>query len=121
MKVLLTPEQVETVERLWNAGEPLDRVCHGAGITRDLLVERRRPGEQLCHLPKRVRGMNSQSTRCGDPDQATIAGRAAAIRATWSETERLNRLAAPGADVGSWSGERFGCRRIPSRMPRRNW
>ena len=120
MKQLLSAEQIATVERLWAAGEPLDRVCHGAGITRDLLIERRRPGDQLSHLPKRPRGVNSQATRCGDPTPAEISERTAAIRANWSETERLNRIAAPGANVDTWVGERMGGRRVSTRIPR-NW
>ena len=121
MKQLLSPEQVETVERLWAAGEPLDRVCHGAGITRDMLIERRRPGDQLAHLAKRPRGVNSQATREADPDPATIAERAAAIRRGWSATEELNRRSGPGWPVGSFEGERVGGRHVSSRINRRTW
>lgn len=117
MKQLLSQEQIATVERLWAAGEPLDRVCHGAGITRDVLISRRR--DQLAHLSKRPRGVNSQATREPDPDPATIAERAAAIRRTWSPTEELNRRSGPGWPVDSFQGERQGGRVISTRP--RNW
>jgi len=121
VKVLLSPEQVATVERLWAAGVPLDGVCKGASITRDLLIERRRPGEQLAHLPKRPRGVNSRANLQPDPTPQEIAERCATIRATWTPAERLNRISAPGADVGSWVGERHGGRQVSTRMPRRIW
>jgi len=119
MKQWLTQEQVEKATRLWREGAPLDALCAACGFTRDVLISRRR--DQLAHLAKRPRGVNSQLNRSGDPTPAEIAERAATIRAGWSEVERLNRISAPGAAVGTWTGERHGGRRVSSRMPRRNW
>lgn len=121
MKQLLDPAQIALATRLWSDGVPLDGVCAALGIGRDVLIERRRPGDQLAHLGRRQRGVNSQATREPDPDPATIAARAAAIRATWSPVERLNRRAGPGALVDSWVGERKGGRGATFRMPRRTW
>jgi hypothetical protein len=85
------------------------------------LIERRRPGEQLHHLPKRPRGVNSHANISPDPTPQEIVERTAAIRATWSPVERLNRVAAPGASVDSWVGPRDGGRGATFRMPRRTW
>jgi hypothetical protein len=121
MKQLLSQEQVATVERLWSSGEPVTVICEAVGITRDTLIERRRPGEQLAHLGRRVRGVGPKNIGAPDPTPEEIRDRTAAIRATWSETERLNRISAPGANVDTWTGERTGGRGATFRMPRRSW
>jgi hypothetical protein len=120
MKQLLTPEQVEVATRLWSEGTSLDGLCAALKINRDVLVERRRPGDQLAHLQRRRAGQRLCGPRATVPSAEVIAQRAAEIRATWSETERLNRIAAPGANVGSWEGERHGGRHVSSRI-HRNW
>ena len=121
MKQLLSPEQVELATRLWGEGVPLDELCRSVGCNRDVLVERRRPGEQLAHLGRRVRGVGRKNPNAPDPTPEEIAARAAAIRSSWSPVERLNRLSGPGAAVGSWVGERHGGRGATFRMPRRTW
>lgn len=73
------------------------------------------------HLERRRRGVNSQATREPDPDPATIAERAVAIRATWPPVERLNRRAGPGALVDSWVVERKVGRGATFKMPRWTW
>jgi hypothetical protein len=121
MKRLLSAKQIELVERLWSSGEPVSAICAAVGINRDVLIERRRPGEQLAHLGHRVRGVGPKHSNRPDPTPDEIAERSAAIRSSWSETEQLNRLSAPGWPVGSFQGERTGGKRATMRMPRRNW
>ena len=120
MKQLLSQEQVATATRLWSEGTSLDGLCSALGINRDVLVERRRPGDQLAHLQRRRAGQRLRGPRAPMPTAKEIAERAAAVRATWSEVERLNRIAAPGANVG-FEGERFGGRHVPSKFNRRTW
>jgi hypothetical protein len=121
LKQLLSQEQVEVATRLWSEGVSLDGLCAALKINRDVLVERRRPGDQLQHLQRRKAGQRLRGPRVPVPSAEVIAERAAAVRATWSETERLNRIAAPGANIGSWEGERHGGRHVSSRINRRTW
>jgi hypothetical protein len=121
VKTLLSLEQVATVERLWSSGEPVSDICAAIGINRDVLIERRRPGEQLGHLPKRTRGVGPKNIGAPDPSPEEIAERAAAIRRRWSATEELNRRSGPGWPVGSFEGERVGGKRATMRVPRRTW
>jgi hypothetical protein len=121
MKQLLSPEQIATATRLWSEGASLDGLCSALGINRDVLVERRREGDQLAHLGRRRAGQRMRGPRATAPSPEVIKARAAEIRAGWSETERLNRIAAPGANVDSWTGERHGGRHVPSRINRRTW
>jgi hypothetical protein len=120
MKQLLTPEQIELATALWDRGESLDGLCRALKINRDVLVERRRPGDQLSHLQRRRAGQRLRGPRASAPTPDEIRQRAAAVRATWSEVERLNRIAAPGANVG-FEGERVGGRHVSTRVQRRYW
>lgn len=121
LKRRLTAAEVADAERLWKAGATLDRMCAELAITRDILTERRRPGDQLQHLARRPAGCRHLGPRRAPPSPAEIAARAAEIRAGWSEVERLNRWAGPGSPVGSWTGERLGGRRASTRVGRRTW
>ena len=118
MKQLLTDDQVRRATELWSSGQTLDELCRAIGCNRDVLVERRR--DQLAHLPKRTRGVGPKNPHAPDPTPDQIVERTAAIRAGWSEVEKLNRRAGPGAPVDSWVGERLGGRRVSSRI-HRNW
>ncbi len=118
---LLTDDQVATATRLWADGASLNDLCASLGINRDTLAERRRPGDQLAHLGRRPRGARRPSPRFGDPTPGQIRERASAIRATWSERERLNRLAAPGQPVDSFTGERHGREASTRRPMPRKW
>ena len=40
MKLLLSQEQIATVELLWSSGELVTVICEAVGITRDTLTER---------------------------------------------------------------------------------
>ena len=121
MKQLLSPEQIATATRLWAEGATLDTLCRELSINRDVLVERRRPGDQLSHLQRRRAGQRLRGPRATAPSAQEIAERAREVRATWSETERLNRRAGPGHNVDSWTGERHGGRHVPSKINRRTW
>ena len=121
MKKLLSSEQVEMATRLWNGGATLDGLCSSLGITRDILIARRAPGDQLEHLQRRRAGQRLRGPRAPMPTAQEIAERAREVRATWSETERLNRRAGPGHNVDSWTGERHGGRHVPSKINRRTW
>jgi hypothetical protein len=117
---VLTAAEVAHAEALWRAGVGLDGLCSALAISRDVLIERRRPGDQLAHLAKRPAGCRRSGPRLAPPSPAEIAARAAEIRDGWSEVERLNRRAGPGSPVGSWVGERPGGRRVSARI-HRNW
>jgi hypothetical protein len=119
MKQLLTDDQVRRATELWSSGQTLDELCRAIGCNRDVLVERRR--DQLAHLPKRTRGVGPKNIGAPDPTPDEIVERCATIRATWSEVERLNRRAGPGAPVDSWVGPRDGGRGATFKMPRRTW
>ena len=121
MKQLLTPAQIEHATALWNGGATLDQLCSSLGITRDTLIARRLPGDQLSHLHRRRAGQRLRGPRGPAPTPEVIAERAAEIRAGWSEVEKLNRRAGPGWPVGSFQGERVGGRHVPSRINRRTW
>jgi hypothetical protein len=121
MKQLLTAEQIEHATALWNGGATLDQLCAELRINRDVLIARRAPGDQLSHLGRRRAGQRLRGPRATAPTPEVIAERAAAIRATWSPVERLNRLSGPGSNVDSWGGERQGGRRCSSRINRRTW
>jgi hypothetical protein len=121
LKQLLSPEQIATATRLWADGVSLDGLCEALGVNRDVLVERRREGDQLAHLGRRQAGQRLRGPRAPAPTAQEIKERTAAIRETWSPAERLNRRAGPGANVDSWVGERHGGRHVSSRVHRRNW
>lgn len=96
----LTESQVEQAKELWDAGVPVTSVCRALGISRDLLVERRK--DQLASLKKRRIG-TGKKPRYPDPTPEEIAERAMAIRSEWSEEERQERLVgAPRLDVIAW-------------------
>jgi len=118
---ILTAAEVARAEALWRDGATLDGLCNALAISRDVLIERRRPGDQLGHLVKRPAGCRHLGSRHAPPSPAEIAARAAEIRATWSETEKLNRWAGPGHNIGSFEGERVGGRRASTRINRRTW
>jgi hypothetical protein len=117
---LLSPAEIARATELWNGGATLDQLCAELRINRDILIARRAPGDQLEHLARRRAGQRLRGPRAPAPTPDEIRQRAAAVRATWSETERLNRIAAPGANVG-FEGERFGGRHVPSKFNRRTW
>jgi hypothetical protein len=118
---VLTAAEVALAEAIWRDGGTLDGLCSALAISRDGLIERRRPGDQLSHLERRQAGCRRSGPRLAPPSPAEIAARAAEIRATWTETEKLNRRAGPGSPVGSWVGERPGGRRASTRVNRRTW
>ena len=121
LKQLLSQEQVATATRLWAEGTSLDGLCRALEINRDVLIARRAPGDQLEHLQRRRAGQRLRGPRASAPTPDEIRQRAAAVRSGWSEVERLNRLAGPGHNVGSFEGERHGGRHVSSRVHRRNW
>ncbi len=117
---LLSPDEIARATELWNGGATLDQLCAELRINRDILIARRAPGGQLSHLGRRRAGQRLRGPRASAPTPDEIRQRAAAVRATWSEVEKLNRRAGPGHNVG-FEGERVGGRHVSSRVHRRYW
>lgn len=88
---MLTQAEIDDVFALWSGGYAVGVICDHLKITRDGFIARRL--DQLAELPTRRRGVGSRSDPQKDPTPEEITERAAAIRAGWTESERLRRLA----------------------------
>jgi len=85
-----TDDECERIRQLWTEGVAVAAICEMLGVTRDTFHARR--SDQLADLPARPRGVWS-GQRIADPSEDEIAALAAAIRASWTDSERLERLA----------------------------
>lgn len=97
---MLTPEQVETAERMWKENAKTQEICAAIGIT-PRRFEMYRP-TCLKNLEKRQHGSNGGKwcRRGADPSLETIAKRAAEIRSGWThEVEMQRRFGARGTLV----------------------
>jgi hypothetical protein len=84
------PIDIKYLARLWKSEMKSDQICEQLGCTRGHLyhlVRRHRLGQR----PPRLSA--ARNTETPDPTPDEIKERTAAIRMTWSEKERIARLA----------------------------
>jgi len=94
---MLTPEQADTVTRLWSDGQPLWVIALEACCGMDVL--KRRLKDQLKTLPPRERRANSHR-RGVSPTEVEIAAACASIRQRWPEERWLATYEVDGNRLG---------------------
>jgi hypothetical protein len=87
----LTDHEIAQIREWWGNGVSASAICEMLHMTRDAFDSRRL--DQLADLPIRKRGVGKKNHGAPDPTPDEIAERSAAIRARWTESERLQRLA----------------------------
>jgi hypothetical protein len=83
----LTPEQVETLRRLWTSGLRRDEIAAAAGLTVDSLIAAKRELD-LPHLRRGCRGPRTPEI---NPTPDEIAAVCAEIRQGWTIAEHAIR------------------------------